>query len=469
MNRIFGQYISAEMAMLCLIEWIFNTAIIYALLTLFAGPDAPMAQAGARALAGLLALTVGAIAVTIGLYRPEIFLERRRLLVNASIASVLAFPALLVVSGTLNVRLDGAYLLLLAAGLMAWVFGLLCSRWVFSFAMRHRLFVRRLLVLGTGQAAARTCEQIASQHGRFFEIVNPARLSGADAAAALAGDELAVDDWVTGSRNQRLWGIVVATEPGDPSRAKLPECLAVSKLLDLKLRGVRVFDELSFWEQHLGRINLDCVDAMWLAFADGFSRTRAGDYLKRLVDMAVSVVVLCLTLPLMLVTALLIRLDSPGPIFYRQERVGLAGRSFTLIKFRSMSVDAEAGGRPRWAQQKDSRVTRVGAFIRSTRIDELPQLLNVLCGEMSFVGPRPERPHFVEQLAEIIPFYRERSYVKPGITGWAQVNFPYGASVEDARQKLSYDLYYVKNRSFLLDIIILFSTIRVILFREGAR
>ena len=186
-------------------------------------------------------------------------------------------------------------------------------------------------------------------------------------------------------------------------------------------------------------------------------------------DILVSLAVLFLTLPLMLITALLVKLDSPGPVFYRQERVGLHGVPFTLFKFRSMSVDAEAGGRPRWASQQDSRVTRVGGFIRSTRIDELPQLLNVLRGEMSFVGPRPERPHFVEQLAEVIPFYHERSYVKPGITGWAQVNFPYGASVEDARQKLSYDLYYVKNRSVFLDIVILFSTVRVILFREGAR
>ena len=178
---------------------------------------------------------------------------------------------------------------------------------------------------------------------------------------------------------------------------------------------------------------------------------------------------LLLTLPLMAVTALLIKLDSPGPVFYRQLRAGQFGTPFTLFKFRSMSVDAEAGGQPRWAQQQDPRVTRVGSIIRLLRIDELPQLLNVLRGEMSMVGPRPERPHFVEQLAQIIPFYHERSYVAPGITGWAQVNFPYGASVEDAREKLAYDLYYVKNRNLLLDLLILFGTVRVILFREGAR
>jgi exopolysaccharide biosynthesis polyprenyl glycosylphosphotransferase len=178
---------------------------------------------------------------------------------------------------------------------------------------------------------------------------------------------------------------------------------------------------------------------------------------------------LALAVPLMAVTAIAVRLDSKGPVLYRQKRVGLRGRSFMLLKFRSMRVDAEAGGLPRWAARGDARVTRVGAFIRSTRIDELPQLLNVLRGDMSLVGPRPERPHFVEQLAELIPFYDKRSYVKPGLTGWAQVNYPYGASVEDAREKLAYDLYYVKNRGLFLDLLVLLATVRVILFREGAR
>jgi lipopolysaccharide/colanic/teichoic acid biosynthesis glycosyltransferase len=171
----------------------------------------------------------------------------------------------------------------------------------------------------------------------------------------------------------------------------------------------------------------------------------------------------------MLLTALAVKLDSPGPVFYRQQRVGLHGRPFTVLKFRSMTVNAEAAGRAVWAQRKDPRVTGVGGFIRLTRIDELPQLLNVLQGAMSFIGPRPERPHFVEQLVQVIPFYAERSTVKPGITGWAQVNYPYGASIEDAREKLSYDLYYVKNRSVFLDLLILLATVRVILFQEGAR
>jgi lipopolysaccharide/colanic/teichoic acid biosynthesis glycosyltransferase len=171
----------------------------------------------------------------------------------------------------------------------------------------------------------------------------------------------------------------------------------------------------------------------------------------------------------MLATAVAIKLDTPGPVFYRQERTGLHGETFTLFKFRSMAIDAEVAGKPQWAEMRDPRVTRVGAFIRASRIDELPQLFNVLRGEMSMIGPRPERPIFVDELAKVIPFYNHRGYVKPGLTGWAQVNYPYGASVEDAREKLAYDLYYVKNRGVLLDMIILLSTVRVILFREGAR
>ena len=486
MNRIFGQYFPAEMAALCLIEWALASIVIYALLVSAAGSDAmaPLGHAGAGSLAIMLALTIGAIAVTIGLYRPEICFERRRLLANASIAGVLAFPALLLVSETLDVNLNGGYLLWVAKGLIVWVACLLLTRWIFSFAMGHRLFVRRVLIVGGDREASRTREQIQALRGRYFEIVTPeailafqsdghadAGAQGRDAGLATVPPERKL--WLARARAERIWGIVVAADP-DANDALTgsfgaQSCLAGAVLLDLKLHGIHVFDEMGFWEQHLGRINVDRLNERWLTYADGFSTSRLGAAAKRIMDILVSLAVLVLTLPLMLITALLIKLDSPGPVFYRQERVGLHGVPFILFKFRSMSVDAEAGGRPRWASQKDSRVTRVGSFIRSTRIDELPQLLNVLRGEMSFVGPRPERPHFVEQLAQVIPFYHERSYVKPGITGWAQVNFPYGASVEDARQKLSYDLYYVKNRSVFLDIVILFSTVRVILFREGAR
>ena len=198
-------------------------------------------------------------------------------------------------------------------------------------------------------------------------------------------------------------------------------------------------------------------------------RRRPADLIKRLTDLLIACSLIALILPLMLIVALAIKCDSLAPVFYRQERVGLNGRRFALLKFRSMRQDAEADGRPVWAAARDNRVTRVGGFMRLTRIDELPQLFNVLRGEMSLVGPRPERPHFVDHLGKIIPSYDERHTVLPGITGWAQVNYPYGASVEDARQKLAYDLYYITNRSLLLDLRILGATVGVVIFQKGAR
>jgi exopolysaccharide biosynthesis polyprenyl glycosylphosphotransferase len=306
--------------------------------------------------------------------------------------------------------------------------------------------VRRVLILGPERRTLRLAEMLRSPRVRLFEPVLASTLP------SVSPNSL---------RGQRIWGVIVA----DQNEAG-PDAAA---LLDSKLRGTRVLTVTAFCERHLGRIDLETVDAHWLLCAEGFAQGRLTNVLKRALDVAVSLTLLMLTLPVMLLTALLIKLDSPGPVIYRQKRLGLHDEPFTLCKFRSMRVDAEIPGDPRWAQQQDPRITRVGRLIRPMRIDELPQLINVLLGEMSMIGPRPERPHFVEQLAQVIPLYRQRAYVKPCITGWAQVNYPYGASVEDAREKLAYDLYYVKNRSLLLDLLILFATVRVILFREGAR
>jgi sugar transferase (PEP-CTERM system associated) len=462
-SRVFGQYFSIEMAALCLVEWALTAVILYGLLVSAPGIAMPMAYTGAGNLSALMALTIGVSAVTIGLYRPEICVQRGQLLAYAVFAGMLAVPGLLLVSGTLRVDLNREYLLWLGQSLIAWGICLFCTRWLFGYAMHHRVFVRRILVLGAGPEAARTRAHIQSHRRKFFELVQmeTAPPGGIAANTACNGRDL-----LHITRELGIWGIVDATgqtvnHPGDG--------ITSTALLDLKLRGVRVFNELAFWEHQLGRINLDLADARWLTFGDGFASSWVGDRLKRTTDILGCLVMLALTMPLMLISALLIKMDSPGPVFYRQERVGLYGKPFVLFKFRSMSANAELGGTPRWAAKRDTRITRVGGFIRSTRIDELPQLLNVLRGEMSFVGPRPERPHFVGQLGQILPFYAERSYVKPGITGWAQVNFPYGASIEDSKEKLSFDLYYVKNRSLVLDMLILFSTVRVILFREGAR
>jgi len=298
-------------------------------------------------------------------------------------------------------------------------------------------------VLGCGRRAARMAGLL--RRGAEFEPVMAWGLPLSAAALKAA----------------RIWCVVVAADDGGESHAE--------QLLDCKLRGIRVLQDGCFCELHLGRVDLGDADAGWLLHSDGFRGGRLYRASKRLADIVLGSAMLAAAAPVMLLTALLVRLDSRGAVLYRQERVGLDGKTFTLLKFRSMDADAEAAGAPRWAQGQDPRVTRVGAIIRPLRIDELPQLVNVLRGEMSLTGPRPERPEFVEELGRVIPFYHQRSYVKPGLTGWAQVNFRYGASVADSREKLAYDLYYMKNRSLVLDFLILLATVRVVLFREGAR
>ncbi len=322
------------------------------------------------------------------------------------------------------------------------------TRLAFSLAMRLNLFARRVLIIGATLDAQHTETAIRALRPGFFTV---AGVLPPDAGARLSPASL---------KRRRVWGVVVTSK----ARGAVPQ----DELLRCKYAGIQIFSDVEFREQQLRRIDLEHLEADWMLFAAGLARGRVEEMARRGFDIVISVAFLIATLPVMLLTALAVRLESPGPALYRQERVGLHGEVFTLLKFRSMRIDAESRG-PTWASQKDPRVTRIGAFLRRVRIDELPQLFNVLQGDMCFVGPRPERPHFVDQLAEVIPFYRDRASVKPGITGWAQVNYPYGASVEDARQKLSYDLYYVKHRSLFLDLLILFATVRVILFQEGSR
>lgn len=260
----------------------------------------------------------------------------------------------------------------------------------------------------------------------------------------------------------RITRVVVAL--GD-SRGKLP----VNDLLRCRFAGIKIDHGLSFFERLTGKVHVDALKPSWLIFSEGFSRHRLGALAKRGLDVVGSLVGLMVSAPVSALVALAIRIDSPGPIFYHQERVGAGGRRFTLIKFRSMRADAELITGPVWAKDQDDRVTRVGAWLRAFRLDEVPQLLNVLRGEMSFVGPRPERPCFVTELEAQIPYYSFRHTVKPGLTGWAQVRYRYGGSVEDTIEKLQYDLYYIKNTSFLLDATILFETIKLVLLRRGAR
>jgi sugar transferase (PEP-CTERM system associated) len=331
--------------------------------------------------------------------------------------------------------------------------------------LRRPFARRRILVLGSGDIADQTVDflhgpdQAHLQHVRTLPPpLIPVRHTAGGSLALHVQSETPL---LAVARTLHADEIVVAMRD---TRA-----LPMHELLECKLNGIAVTDHMAFWEREAGQVDFLHTGADWFAFSDGFLLNQPHRLLKRISDFVVSLAFLIFFLPLILLTMLAIRLESPGPVFYRQERVGLDGKVFRVWKFRSMRVDAEKDGVPRWAGTTDSRVTRVGQFIRKVRIDEIPQIINVLAGDMSFIGPRPERPFFVEQLREKIPYYELRHRVKPGITGWAQVNYPYGASVEDARRKLAYDLYYVKNNDVFLDLAILVQTVRVILFAEGAR
>jgi sugar transferase (PEP-CTERM system associated) len=347
---------------------------------------------------------------------------------------------------------------------LIWLGCISVTRGTFLMTLGRGLLKRRIVVLGNGTQAGRIAKLVESGENQHFVPVSFVRMPGERApvgAEAIDWSESDPDSLASLGYRRCASEVVVATD----DRRGLP----VRQLLHCKLAGIRVTDFLDFWERETRTVDLEALRPSWLFYSDGFRCGIVDEALKRAFDIVVSLALLIFSLPLLAATACLIKLDSPGPIFYRQERVGLRGQIFTIFKFRSMRVDAERDGSPKWAEKKDPRVTRVGAIIRKLRIDELAQILNVLRGDMSFVGPRPERPYFVANLASVIPYYGERHWVRPGITGWAQINYPYGASIEDARCKLSFDLYYVKNQSIFLDFLILLQTARVIFWSHGAR
>lgn len=350
--------------------------------------------------------------------------------------------------------------LLYAMGLS--IVGLIALRILLGKTLGSQAFKRRIVVLGAGTRAQRL-KTLSQTPGSAFVVVGYVSMSEANRVIpeAIARDAIynLADHVVLLSASE----VVLALEE---RRNSLP----LKDLLRIKTTGVHVNEISTFLERETGRVDLDSVNPSWLIFSDGFSSGRMlSSAFKRLFDIVASLVLLALTMPVIAVTAIAIKLESKGPIFYRQRRVGLYNVGFDMIKLRSMRQDAEVAGKAVWAEKDDPRITRVGRFIRKVRIDELPQAWSVLKGEMSFVGPRPERPQFVEDLEQKLPYYAERHMVKPGITGWAQINYPYGASIEDARQKLEYDLYYAKNYSPFLDLLILLQTIRVVLWPEGAR
>jgi sugar transferase (PEP-CTERM system associated) len=364
-----------------------------------------------------------------------------RLLQAAGAASIIiALLYLVIPSLAIGDGIFVSSLLLFLIAIVVW--RLLFNRLAYS-----RPLEERILFVGAGTTARMVARQMQAQHDFGYRVVG------------FIDDQ--PDDILRIVRERDVDRIVVALSD---RRGHLP----ISELLQAKLSGVRVEDATTTYERLTGKILIDDLKPSWLIFSNGFVLSRWTRLWKRAVDVVCASIGLVLGAPLMLLTAIAVRLDS-GPILYAQQRVGENGQLFTVYKFRSMRTDAEPTGVPVWAQDGDTRVTRVGRFIRATRLDELPQLWNVLTGAMSFVGPRPERPYFVEKLAGEIPYYQQRHSVKPGLTGWAQIKYQYGSSVEDAVEKLRYDLYYVKHVSLALDLSIIFDTVKVIIFGKGAK
>jgi sugar transferase (PEP-CTERM system associated) len=349
------------------------------------------------------------------------------------------------------------------SALFVFVVGILGWRLLFNQFTGSLKLQERILVVGTGETARKVVRQILSQREFAYRVIgfiddDPSRIGERIVNPGIVGTPADMAGLIAHHQIDRI--IVGLSD----RRGKLP----VEELLRAKMAGIRVEDATTTYERVTGKILIDDLRPSWLIFSEGFRVSRMTRWMKRSIDLTLSLILGVLSFPLMVLSAIAIALESGLPVLYCQERVGENGKTFTLCKFRSMRTDAEKDGTPVWARDKDERVTRVGRFIRIARLDELPQIWNVVRGDMSFVGPRPERPFFVAELAKAIPFYQQRHAVKPGLTGWAQVKYRYGASLEDAMEKLRYDLYYIKHLSVFFDLTIVFDTVKVVLFGKGA-
>ncbi|MBK8149594.1 MAG: TIGR03013 family PEP-CTERM/XrtA system glycosyltransferase [Acidobacteria bacterium] len=342
---------------------------------------------------------------------------------------------------------------------------LLGWRFVIHYLTGHPDIGEKILVVGTGKTARDTADAVWERRDAGYRIVGFVTENGIPPHSKIADVSVlgTTDHLEEIIKNVNVDRIVIAVRE---RRGNFP----TEALLKMSLAGnVSIEECTSFFERVTGQVHVDMLRPSWLIFAGRGRETRLTGVIRQLVHRGMALVGLILSLPIAIVAAILIKIESDGPVFYSQERVGEHGHIFKVIKFRSMRTDAEKDGVPIWATAVDDRTTRVGRLIRKIRVDEIPQFWNIIKGEMSFVGPRPERPHFVEQLAKEIPFYEHRHLTAPGLTGWAQIKYPYGASVEDARQKLQFDLYYIKNQSLALDLVIVFETIKTVLFRKGSR
>ncbi|MEX2222016.1 MAG: TIGR03013 family XrtA/PEP-CTERM system glycosyltransferase [Candidatus Rokuibacteriota bacterium] len=455
MFRIFRHYVSG----LAFVLFLGDLAVILAAFYMaeLSAPWAGYAPFTARFIEVSLVITF--IFHLSDLYHPRQGLGQRelvgRVLVSQGAAALVVATIGFVVPGLRLSR--SAFLvifLLTTPGLMVWRAALL-GAW-----SRQQMTVR-VLVVGTGDVG-RLIADLEPTSSRPFRIIG--YVDDAPGAADMLPDGQALLGKI-----QDLDVLVEETRPDIVVIAQLDRrgCFPTKALLECRLRGIRVEDWPTFYEKATGKILVTAVLPSWLIFSDGFVKTPRTEIVKRLFDVTASLTGLILSFPVMILVGLAIMLESRGPILYRQPRLGQNGCIFILNKFRSMRADAERETGPVWSAQRDPRITRVGAILRRTRLDELPQLFNVLVGHMSFIGPRPERPEFVAELQQKIPYYMERLAVKPGVTGWAQVKYQYGSTVEDAVEKLQYDLYYIKNLSLFLDLLIVLNTVQVVLFARG--
>ncbi|HVM91806.1 MAG TPA: TIGR03013 family XrtA/PEP-CTERM system glycosyltransferase [Terriglobales bacterium] len=380
--------------------------------------------------------------------RGELFF--RLLMVPGLLAFVLAGVSYIRPDFLLGNGSSAIGLVILTIALIGWRIG-------FTWLIQLPILIERVYVLGTGERALRLVQGLRQNPEIGVEIVSwTGKLEGAVTRESVATHLLDI------VKRQKVHRVIVAM----PDRRNT---IPMQELLDLRMQGVKIEEAASWLERISGKIEVDNLYPSWLVFGDGFRRSATFRVVRRLVSVGIALIGLVIALPLCPLIMLAIRLDSKGPVLYRQRRVGKAGRTFDVIKFRTMRADAEAIGGPQWAGNNDPRVTRIGRFLRSSRLDEIPQLWCVLKGEMAFVGPRPERPEFVEWLSKEIPYYGMRHMVRPGLTGWAQVKYKYGSTVEDAREKLQYDLFYIKNASIGLDLLIMFQTVKTVLLKRGAQ
>jgi sugar transferase (PEP-CTERM system associated) len=341
-------------------------------------------------------------------------------------------------------------LFIVALSLSGWRLG-------YGWLVQLPILVERVYVLGTGERAQRLVQGLRQNPEGGVEIASwTGKLDGEITRESVAAHLMKVVE------TQRVHRVIVAVTD---RRGTIP----MEELLDLRMKGVKVEEATSWLEKISGKIEVENLNPSWLVFSEGFRRSPMFVFVRRVLSIFISLIGLLLTLPLLPFIMLAVRLDSKGPVFYTQTRVGKGGKLFKVVKFRTMRQDAESGTGAQWAANNDPRVTRVGKFLRTSRLDEIPQLWCVLKGDMAFVGPRPERPEFIEELSKKIPYYGVRHMVRPGVTGWAQVKYKYGSTIEDAREKLQYDLFYIKNASIGLDLLIMFQTVKIVLLGRGAQ